>query len=193
MSRLWRYVIRHDVGAAPNYAAPFTTLAICKPKIRVGAQLGDVVMAFASSQLPARDGRHWGRHDVVWAGIVSEKLEFAEYWEDPRFGSKKPGAGEDRPDNIYEPFGYGLQQVPNPSHDAGSQITDLGGRFVLVMSPAWRFLPEERVMPDECGYRMDSFNRRGHRVQELSFHAKKNLTGWLSSGDDNLFNLEAVL
>src|SRR4051812_614357 len=94
--RVWRYVIRNDDGSAPNYDPPFGTLAICKPKIRKGANPGDLVLAFA--------GRELGRdpHRVVWAGRVIEKLTLEEYWADVRFQCKKPNASH-VPDNIYRP------------------------------------------------------------------------------------------
>ncbi|MFG1463139.1 hypothetical protein V5F77_09555 [Xanthobacter sp. DSM 24535] len=44
---LWRYVITADNGSAPNFESPATTLAICKPRIRRHAQVGDLVVAFA--------------------------------------------------------------------------------------------------------------------------------------------------
>ena len=49
--RVWRYVIRKDDGSAPNYEPPFTTLAICNPRIRKGAQPGDLIIAFAGREI----------------------------------------------------------------------------------------------------------------------------------------------
>lgn len=44
--RVWTYAIATDVGGAPNFEGPAATLAICKPPIRRGAGIGDLVLAF---------------------------------------------------------------------------------------------------------------------------------------------------
>jgi hypothetical protein len=183
MPRLWRYVIRHDNGVAPNYDPPFTTVAICKPKIRVHAEVNDVVLAFASASLPPRDGAHWGRHDVVWAGVVGEKFSMGDYWNDPRFEGKKP-AHTETPDNIYALEGLDYRQEPNRWHGIDAKPRDTGGKNVLVMQPAWRFLPGEREVPEFMALggsilRMDLFARRGHRVNTISSDEKNTLLAWL--------------
>jgi hypothetical protein len=48
---VFTYVIANDRGSEPNYDPPATTLAICKPKIRLAAQIGDLVIAFTGSKL----------------------------------------------------------------------------------------------------------------------------------------------
>lgn len=77
--KLHTYVIATDAGSAPNYDPPFTTLAVCKPRIRKKALVGDVVLAFAGKTL------NHNPHVVCWAGQVHDKLTFAEYWNDSRF------------------------------------------------------------------------------------------------------------
>ena len=49
--RAFTYVIVFDAGSAPNYDPPMTTLAICKPRIRLTADVGDLVLAFTGSRL----------------------------------------------------------------------------------------------------------------------------------------------
>ena len=49
--RVHTYVIATDAGSAPNYDAPFVTLAVCKPRIRMKAKCGDLVLAFAGKTL----------------------------------------------------------------------------------------------------------------------------------------------
>lgn len=58
--RVHTYVIVVDSGAAPIYDTPCTTLAVCKPRIRRKANVGELVLAFA------------------------------DYWNDARFQTKKP-------------------------------------------------------------------------------------------------------
>ena len=103
------YVITTDAGSAPNYDPPCTTLAVCKPRIRQTAALGDLVLAYAGSNVNPHEP-----HTVIWAGVVSEKLTFAEYWNDQRFQTKKPDRSP-TPDNFYRPVDGGLLQVPNRS------------------------------------------------------------------------------
>lgn len=171
---LYCYVIATDAGSAPNYDPPFTTLAICKPKIRTSAQLGDSVLAFTG----ADESRE--PHAVRWAGVVKEKVGFADYWNDRRFAEKMPGKCE-RPDNIYrpQPGGYGFLQVPNRIHQLEAMTKDVGGQFVLIFDPAWRFAGGSPVMPADFGFRMFANARRGHRVHALDTVAWRRLRDWL--------------
>jgi hypothetical protein len=173
--KLLRYVVRYDREVAPNYDLPAVTLAICKPRIRRGAAIGDLVLGFATASDRGRS-----RYEVVWAGVVSEKLDFADYWVDSRFQDKKPGGASLHPDNIYEPIGLELRQVENDNHGPDSEHTDKSGRYVLVMNPSWRFAAGQKEMPDSIKWRMDPFNRRGHRVDEIDNKEMKNLQEWLA-------------
>jgi hypothetical protein len=171
---LYCYVIATDAGSAPNYDPPFTTLAICKPMIRTSAQLGDAVLAFTG----ADESRE--PHAVRWAGVVKEKLSFADYWNDRRFSKKKPGQCQ-RPDNIYQaqPGGHGFLQVPNRVHDLDAMTKDIGGQFVLIFDPVWRFAGGSPVMPADFGFRMFPNARRGHRIHTLDSVAWRRLRDWL--------------
>ena len=51
-------------------------------------------MAFAGKQVNPTEP-----HSVVWAGVITEKMSFAEYWDDRRFAGKKPDRSE-HPDNF---------------------------------------------------------------------------------------------
>src|SRR6266481_3668348 len=99
--RVHTYVIATDAGSAPNYGPPFVTLAVCKPRIRRKAAIGDLVLAFAGRQVNPSEP-----HSVVWAGIVAEKMSFADYWSDRRFAGKKPGRSR-LSDNFYRPVDGG--------------------------------------------------------------------------------------
>jgi hypothetical protein len=54
-------------------------------------------LAFAGKQVNPTEP-----HSVVWAGVITEKMSFAEYWDDRRFAGKKPDRSE-HPDNFYRP------------------------------------------------------------------------------------------
>jgi Nucleotide modification associated domain 2 len=172
---LYCYVIATDAGSAPNYDLPFTTLAICKPKIRSSARIGDVVLAFAGSN-ESREP-----HAVRWTGVIKEKFSFPDYWADRRFAKKKPGKCA-KPDNIYQPHpsGEGFLQIPNDIHGPESTVKDVGGQFVLIFDPVWRFAGGSPVMPADFGYRMLKNARRGHRIHPLDLAHWLQLRDWLN-------------
>jgi hypothetical protein len=171
--RIFTYVQVNDGGAAPNYDPPAVTLAVCKPRIRMKAEPGDVVLGFAGRPLGPNP------HGVRWAGVVAEKLSFAEYWNDSRFRGKKPNRSA-TPDNIYRPLEGELVQVPNRTHGPRDIARDTGGRFVLAFDPFWRFGDAAPILPERFGLRI-IIGRRGHRVTELSPRRWRELRAWLDA------------
>jgi hypothetical protein len=171
--RVYTYVIRYDEGSAPNYELPLTTLAVCKPDIRRCSEEGNLIVAFSGARLSAEP------HAVRWAGVIRDKMPFADYWRDIRFRVKKP-LQSSTPDNIYKPVGAELHQVPNSTHDERSRLGDLRGRFVLVFDPVWRFGTKAPILPAEFGLRMIGA-RRKHRVHEISNAQRARLVRWLNA------------
>ena len=96
------YVVEHDDGFAPNPFFGTCTLATCKPTIRGGAQVGDLIVGTgsASNKLSGK---------VVYYMYVDETMTFDEYWLDERFRSKRPRMDASRKfasgDNIYHRSG----------------------------------------------------------------------------------------
>lgn len=173
--RIHTYVIAVDSGAAPNYDPPCTTLAVCKPRIRRTAQPGELVLAFAG----AKENPH-EPHTVVWAGIVSEKLPFADYWNDKRFADKKPGPSP-TPDNFYRPTrDGGLLWIENPVHGPEAAEHDTNGQFVLAFETSWRFGAHGPTLPAEFGLRM-THGRRGERLHEFTDAEWRRLQYWLDA------------
>ncbi len=84
--RLYRYVIDHDKGFAPNPFFKVCTLACCKPQIRQHAELGDVIVGYG----PAKHGLSG---QIIYWMVVDEITQFDRYWSDPRFRSKRPVMG----------------------------------------------------------------------------------------------------
>ena len=72
--RVFSYVVANDGGFAPNPFHGVCTLACCKPKIRASAEVGDLVIG-----LTKRSER------LLYMMLVSETLDFDDYWADPRF------------------------------------------------------------------------------------------------------------
>lgn len=173
--RVHTYVIAADAGSPPNYDPPAVTLAVCKPRIRKKAKVGDLVLAFAGSAVNPISS-----HSVVWAGIVSEVLTFAEYWNDRRFASKKPDR-TNVPDNFYKPIGTsGFAWQSNPVHGPEAQDRDTGGLNVLVFDYAWRFGAFGPLLPEDFGLRM-IVGRRGERIGHLTDSNWQRLETWLNA------------
>ena len=192
--RVHTYVIAVDSGAAPNYDKPFTTLAVCKPRIRKKAQPGELVLAFAGAKLNAHEP-----HTVVWAGIVKEKLSFADYWNDQRFAGKKPACWNTdnsckqqndchrtgqcaHPDNFYRPVDGGLLWVVNPVHGPEDAQHDTNGQYVLALDPSWHFGANGPPLPASFDLRM-THGRRGERIADLTDAEWRRLKAWLDDQD----------
>ena len=98
MSRIYSYVVEHDLGFAPNPFWRVCTLANCKPQIRKHVNIGDLIIGTGSAEIRVAG------HLVYWMRI-SEIISFDGYWSDPRFSRKKPnmsGSSMHRyGDNIY--------------------------------------------------------------------------------------------
>jgi hypothetical protein len=121
MARVFSYKLVRDFGFAPNPFHGYCTLATCKPQIRRGAEVGDLIVGCGSAQ-----GNLAGR--AIFAMEVEQKLTFREFWLDPRFHVKRPNfyASESHAygDNIYQPTDGGLNQVnSHHSHEDGSTNT----------------------------------------------------------------------
>ena len=96
--RLFSYVVTGDAGFAPNPYHDFCTLAVCKPKIRKTASVGDWVIGTGSKT-------RGFQNRLVYAMLVTEEMTFDAYWMDPRFHRKRPDIHGNRVqvcgDNIY--------------------------------------------------------------------------------------------
>lgn len=157
MPRTYAYVIVNDGGGAPCYENGRLTLAVCKPAIRRTARADDLVVAYSSKKLG-------DSNRVRWAGVIKEKVGFADYWRDARF--------KGRADNIYRPVEGALPEHPAGAFEhAGGELhperehwsRDLGGLWVLAFGPWWYFGGAGPLAPERL--RMGPV-RQGHRVFE---------------------------
>jgi hypothetical protein len=80
--KILSYIVRYDVGFAPNPFHGYCTLATCHSDVRRAARIGDWILGTGSREKKL-DGH------LVYAMKVSEILSFDEYWDDPRFGPKR--------------------------------------------------------------------------------------------------------
>lgn len=114
--RVFSYIVRYDVGFAPNPFHGVCSLATCKQDIRKVAQVGDWVVGTGSR--PNGKAGH-----LVYAMRVSEILNFQEYWDDERFAEKRPNLRGSRMqhygDNIYHRDSAGAWIQENSRHSKG--------------------------------------------------------------------------
>jgi hypothetical protein len=182
--KVWTYVIRSDVGGAPNPGPPAVTLVLCKPGIRRTAERGELVLAFNGARVEDQHGFASFRHDrntVRWAGLIGEVMPMADYWRDPRFAGKKPGAAP-MPDNIYRPFEDGFVQEENETHGPADRARDLSGRNALIFSRTWHFGRAAPSLPEGFGLWMGDESgkgRRGERRSDLDEARADMVLDWL--------------
>ena len=122
-------MITVDAGFAPNPYHDFCTLAVCKPKIRKTASLGDWVIGTGSKMR--------GLHNrLIYAMRLTEEMTFNAYWMDPRFRRKKPDIHGNRVqvcgDNIYFRKKDGNWHQECSFHDRYQICRDTGTDRVLV-------------------------------------------------------------
>lgn len=96
--RLYSYVVRYDIGFAPNPFHGWCTLATCKQDLRAHASVGDWIVGTGSASAGLGS-------KLVYAMRVDETMTFDEYWADPRFSRKQPNLHgsfkQQYGDNIY--------------------------------------------------------------------------------------------
>ena len=118
-----------DSGLAPNPYHGFCTLAVCKPKIRETASVGDWVIGTGSKTRGLQSR-------LVYAMRVTEEMKFNEYWTDSRFRRKRPDIHGNRTqvcgDNIYFRKKDGDWHQERCLHDRGQICRDTGTDRVLV-------------------------------------------------------------
>jgi Nucleotide modification associated domain 2 len=157
---LYSYRIPVDDGAAPNPYWGTCTLAICKPKIRKAAVVGDWVIATGSTNAPKRRGL--GTRDlnskVVYAMLVTAKLTMANYdryCKETLKGKVPDWNNRDcrrrLGDSIYDfSAGSGQPMMRQPAvHDADNMKTDLSGGYVLLSDHFYYFGDRPIDLPDE--------------------------------------------
>ena len=118
-----------DSGLAPNPYHGFCTLAVCKPKIRETASLGDWIIGTGSKT-------RGFQNRLVYAMRVTEEMTFNEYWTDPRFRRKRPYVRGNRTqicgDNIYFREKDGNWHQECSLHDRHQVLRDTSTDRVLV-------------------------------------------------------------
>jgi hypothetical protein len=152
--RLFSYVVKYDIGFAPNPFHGWCTLATCKPGIRAKAEVDDWLMG-TGSKSKGLQGK------VVFAMRVTKILTFDEYWKDPNFNCKKPkfcgSLKQAYGDNVYHLAPSGWIQAdsrhsfsdgsPNPGHvsrDTSANRVLISNDYVYFGSSGPEFPPSLR-------------------------------------------------
>jgi len=177
-TRLYTYILAHDSGFAPNVSHGYCSLATCKPKIRMNANVGDWVIGTGSLSRGDKEDR------LLYAMRVEEVLTYDEYFEREDFEYKKPKDSDlhdPQGDNIYytgKPLGgkriessdtyratmpdgeriyykdsLPFVQLDNPNHppsriDADTPDTP-NQQAVLVSRQFWYFGEKEVYLPED--------------------------------------------
>ena len=154
--KLHSYIASHDTGFAPNPFWDYCTLACCKPAIRRTANVGDWIVGLS---IKSKGNR------IVYVMEVTEKMTFADYFNDPRFKDKMPDMSSKQVerqcgDNIYEPLPGGTYHQLQSRHSDKDKKADLGGKFVLISSNFSYFGSKTLKLPDQFS---DFIVARGHR------------------------------
>lgn len=141
----WVYKLTYDTGAAPHARGGLLSLAICKPRIREGAVVGDVIFGFSGRSRRVNRGKR-----LIYVAEVTEKMARpGEYYERPQYRG--------RWDCIYERVRDRLAWRPGSlTHAEGKfRAKDLGPapryhRAVVLLSDQFRYLGIEGTM-DHAG------------------------------------------
>lgn len=150
---LWSYKVTRDYGFAPNPFFGWLTLACCKPNIRNRAAEGDLVVGCGSAGLKLR-----GR--IIFAMRIAEILPFQDYWDDPRFVSKRPvftaGRAQTYGDNIYHHDAAGAWVQEDSHHSFAGGVwnnenakRDLSADAVLVANDFVYWGDQAPLIPPE--------------------------------------------
>lgn len=168
--KYYSYVVARDYGFAPNPFHGICTLATCKPEIRKSAQVGDWIIGCGSVSL-GLGGK------VVYAMKVSEVMTFNEYWEDPRFFSKRPVMNGSLKmmygDNIYLHDGNSWHQADSHHSLEGGVINeknlirDTGSDRVLVSDCYYYFGEDAVEVPEELVSEVIKTGRGFKYIQDL--------------------------
>lgn len=149
---LYSYCLRHDSGAAPNPYWGICSLVICKPQIRIHANIGDWIVGLGS-----KNSAYLGdiSNEVIYAMKVTKKMTMAEYdkyclkqlpskvpdWNNKDF-RRRVG------DSIYDYPTSDTPQLRKSVHNERNRDTDLKGKYALLSDHFWYFGNKPIKLPD---------------------------------------------
>lgn len=145
--KLYSYIVKKDLGLAPNPFWGYCTLAVCTPNhMDIKAQKDDWIIGTS----PISQGSK-----LVYAMQISERLSFNEYYTDDRFAKKKPninGTWRERcGDNMYykDQQGKWVQHRTIYHHETEIREQDLRHPIVFVAESYYYFGDNAETIPIE--------------------------------------------
>jgi hypothetical protein len=184
MCAVYMYVVDRDFGFAPNPFHGYCTLATCKPSIRSTAKVGDWIVGMGGRSLKATG-------KCVFAMKVTAKIDFQEYWSNPRYVTKRPVRNGSNlrlvGDNIYHrrsPASPWQQADSHHSKQDGSPNplnirTDTKSDKVLISTHFYYFGREAPSIPGHLLLSIGYKNGIGHR--RFSSASSKALVKWIET------------
>jgi hypothetical protein len=121
--------------------------------VRLKANVGDWIIG-SGAKSTNLEGR------IIYAMLISEKVSFEEYWQNPKFSRKKPimpgGLKRIHGDNIYfkesdGKWGQLSSQHSNPdfTENLKHMKNDLSGKFVLISDFFYYFGNKHFLIPSQ--------------------------------------------
>lgn len=117
MNKIYFYKLTHDSGAAPCVVRGLLSLAICKPMIRIKANVGDLIFGFAANSLRA-DNRLIYIAEVTDKSLDYYKMErFVKRadciyeWKDGKYRRREHAKFHERPEDIIHDLGKGYERA----------------------------------------------------------------------------------
>jgi hypothetical protein len=146
---LFSYCVRYDAGSAPNPFWGVCTLVICKPRIRLAAEVGDWVIGTGSRRSPQGDlsGR------VVYAMQIGRKLTMSDYdeWTANECPEKVPDCNNSDHRRVVGDSVYDFSSRPPRQrrgvHMHADRRRDLSGQFALLAERFVYFGQEATELP----------------------------------------------
>jgi hypothetical protein len=180
--KLYTYVVAKDYGLAPNPFWGKLSLNVCKPKIRLAAQVGDWVIGTGSKNVKMANGKMIDfSGKLVYAMKVVDKITMQKYDQycKKQLQKKIPYVNERDwrifvGDCIYD---FSISLVPRLRkviHNEKNKGIDLGGKFTLLSDSFFYFgenaVELKSVFPELV---RDANGARGHTVvKDLSIIIK---------------------
>lgn len=146
---IYTYLVDVDDGCAPNPFYRVMTFALGFSKIRQEAKVGDAILGL--SQCSLNEG-----YQAVYTGIVSDVMLLESYFEDSRYGYKKPSFNpknsrdwfDQYGDNIYQKSTGVWKQHAHLSRSKSDMAEDIQGKHVLICKQYWYFGKRAIKLPD---------------------------------------------
>lgn len=176
--RLFSYCIPVDDGAAPNPYWGICTLAICKPKIRSVAQVGDWIAGVGSKDVRGVSYEN----KLVYAMKVTQKMTLKEY--DVHCRNQLPNKIPDIDnaeysrrvgDSIYD-YSTIRPTLRKSVHNELNECRDLGGKYVLLSNHFYYFGDQAIDIPFEL---LPIVNQRQGHKSNANEPYKLDFIDWL--------------